>query len=149
MDLARPEAMQLLADLLHDGVAISLRVTGASMRPFLAGGEVVTIEPVAPPAVRTGDVILTRGPAGQVLLHRVARIRPPGAAQRAPTFQTWGDALACPDPPVPGEAILGRLRQRPSTIPGCAGPTRLQDLRRRLIWRLRCCVMHVGRVRYR
>jgi signal peptidase I len=146
MDLAQPEAMQLVADLLHDGLAISLRVTGASMRPFLVGGEVVTIEPVAPSAVRIGDVILTRGPAGRVLLHRVDRIRPSGAAQHGPTFQTWGDALACPDPPVLGEAILGRLCQPPSNTPGRAGLTRLHLLRRRLIWRLSSCAMQAGRV---
>jgi signal peptidase I len=107
MDLAQPEALDRLADLLANGAAVRVVVTGDSMRPFLRGGETVTLRRVNPAAIRCGDLVLCRQTSGKLLLHRVVRIlRGRGLPAR---FQTQGDALWTLDEPVTSEQALGRV----------------------------------------
>jgi len=122
MDLSNPDGIRLLAELLAGGAAVRFTVTGASMRPFLAGGETVELRPVPPDRIRPGDLVLFRPsrpeaaytPVGvlpaegpQLMLHRVIRIRR-GAGLPA-LIQTQGDALWAPDDPVEEEQVLARV----------------------------------------
>ena len=43
------------------------------MHPTIRDGEAITVEPVAPCAVKCGDILLYRG-AGRVIAHRVVAI---------------------------------------------------------------------------
>jgi signal peptidase I len=107
MDLAHPEALDLLADLLANGAAVRFVVTGDSMRPFLCGGETVTLRRVNPAEIRCGNLVLCRQTGGKLLLHRVVRIlRGRGLPVR---IETQGDALWTPDEPVTSEQVLGRV----------------------------------------
>lgn len=90
----------LAADLLGAGHALRFRARGGSMHPAIRDGDALWVSPSAP--VRRGDVALCRAAAGRVLAHRVVCVTEAG-------IQTQGDALACPDPPVPWEQVLGRV----------------------------------------
>jgi hypothetical protein len=99
-----PEAVGLVRDLLAAGVAVRFQVTGRSMAPALRDGERVTLEPVPAASLRRGDLVLfTR--AGQLVLHRLIDVHRKAAALE---FQTQGDALRSPDPPIGADQVLGR-----------------------------------------
>lgn len=95
-------ATALAASLLRDGVTVRLPVRGRSMWPALTGVAEVEIAPTTGGA-RFGDIVLT-APQGQgPRLHRL--VRRVGDGQ----VQTRGDACLRLDPPVPTEAIVGRV----------------------------------------
>ena len=125
MDLRHPVAFSLLNDLLSGDSVVRFTVTGDSMKPTLVGGDTVLLQQVTPGKVRLGDLLLCQAKETegvQMLLHRVVAIRRrPGQPAQ---FQTQGDALVCPDEPINGEQILGRV---------CAiGSTRDIDLNTRI-----------------
>jgi len=103
-----PDVMRLFEDILRAGTSLRVRVTGRSMRPFLWGGETLTIEPPACEAFRTGDLILFRNREGLPVLHRLIRAR--RTEDGNPIFLTKGDALRTFDEEVPGSSVLGRVR---------------------------------------
>jgi signal peptidase len=110
MNLADPVATSILVELLATGRAAQFVVTGASMRPFLRGGETIVVRRTSPDQIRLGDLLLYRretAGAGQLLLHRVVAVRRrPGLPA---LIQTHGDALWAPDEPVAEAQVLGRV----------------------------------------
>ena len=65
--------LDVSTELLERGHSVRFRAPGTSMHPTIKGGENITVEPVEPPDVRTGDIILYRTKTG-VVAHRVIRI---------------------------------------------------------------------------
>jgi hypothetical protein len=59
---------------LAAGKPVQVRPHGGSMRGRIESGQLVTLEPVAPAAVRVGDVVLVAW-KGNYLLHLVKDIR--------------------------------------------------------------------------
>jgi signal peptidase I len=119
MDLAHPAALSLLTDLLAGDAATRFTVTGASMRPFLAGGESVILRRVRPGEIRHGDLLLFRQSeraGGRLLLHRVVVIRRRSGLPA--TIRTQGDALWTPDEPVAEDQVLGRVCAVEDRAPG-------------------------------
>lgn len=102
-------ALTLFEDILERGLSLRVRVTGESMKPFLRGGEIVTIKKEAPHGLRKGDLIFFKNGHGPPLLHRLIQRResPDGKF----TFLTKGDALIALDKPVPYHRILGKVRR--------------------------------------
>lgn len=105
---AHSDVIGLFEDILRAGTSLRVRVTGRSMRPFLRGGETLTIEPPAFGAFRTGDLILFRNREGFPVLHRLIRARRTEDGKYR--FLTKGDALRTFDEEVPGSSVLGRVR---------------------------------------
>jgi signal peptidase I len=66
-----------------------LTVLSGSMEPAFSPGDVVVVERVRPDRVRPGDVVTYRAPSGDLITHRVRRVR--RAAGRY-DFVTRGDA---------------------------------------------------------
>jgi len=128
MDLAQPEALALLGDLLARDTAVRFTVTGNSMRPRLAGGATVLLRRVSSDRIRRGDLVLCRQPGtlGQrLILHRVVAIQ--RRRSGSILLQTQGDALAAPDPPVTGAQVLGRV----SAVLGITPDAKATDLESR------------------
>lgn len=101
----------LVADLIEDvltrGLQVRMSVTGFSMAPNLCSGDIVMVEPLADREIRLGDLIVFRGVAGNLVLHRVLRRwRDKEGRRRA---QTRGDANLHLDTAIPIEKILGRV----------------------------------------
>lgn len=97
----------LVRELLAEGLAVRLRVTGRSMAPWLVDDDEVTLEPCAPGEAALGDVVLAQAPGRPPVLHRVVSAsRLAGGGRR---IVTKGDALNTPDPPVGEELLLGRV----------------------------------------
>lgn len=97
----------LLRDLLSQGLDVRVRVSGASMKPFLRGGEALTIRRVAASAVRVGDIVLVdRGGAGDPRIHRVVSV---GAKDGARQITTKGDGLVAGDGVTTARDLLGRV----------------------------------------
>lgn len=94
------------------GVALR-RVTGTSMVPTLKPEEIVFVEPCSGP--RPGDIVAFALGDG-LLVHRVVRVEGGSVTCR-------GDNRLADDPPVPLEAILGKVVQ-------VAGRKRVPDRRR-------------------
>ena len=105
---AHSDVTRLFEDILRAGTSLRVRVTGQSMRPFLWGGETLTIEPPDCGAFRTGDLILFRNREGLPVLHRLIRTRRTEDGKLS--FLTKGDALRTFDEEVPGSSVLGRVR---------------------------------------
>lgn len=103
---ASPVVGRLIEDLLAGGLEVRVRVTGASMRPLLGGGELATVLPVAPWSLRRGDLVLCRSADGFLVLHRLVRLSGQGADRR---WWTRGDALAACDGSIGADQVLGRV----------------------------------------
>ena len=86
----------------------TLVIAGRSMEPAIPLGSVVVAVPVAPGALRVGDVVsLTTGPGRATFTHRIERMV---ARDGDPWIATRGDANASPDPSiVPATAVIGRI----------------------------------------
>ena len=92
----------------------TLIIGGGSMEPSIRMGTAVIVEPVAPSAIRVGDVVSLRtGPDLQAIFtHRVTRIV---ERDGIPWVETKGDANATADPSITSSAhVIGRVS---ATIP--------------------------------
>jgi signal peptidase I len=81
-------------------------VEGASMSPYLAEGDALVLQRVAPSSLREGDVVLLRL-EGRPVVHRVVGIA--RAEDGRLSVVTKGDANPAPDTPVPIDAVEARL----------------------------------------
>lgn len=98
--------LEACAQLLAEGCAVRFRAEGTSMLPTIADGELLLVAPAAAAAVRRGDILLCRCPAGAVA-HRVTEIsRDPGGGLQ---FRLRGDGKLGCDAPVAAAAVLGRV----------------------------------------
>jgi hypothetical protein len=106
------ERAGLVADALHLGGRIRLRVHGESMLPTLWPGDEVEIESCSPEDVQPGEIVLAQK-EDRLFLHRFVRRCSPNG------FVMTGDSMPGPDPPYPAEALLGRLarREEPGRFP--------------------------------
>lgn len=98
--------MTLAAELLRAGQTVDLPLGGASMRPLFAPGDVLRVRPAAATTVRPGEVVLV-DLGGRLLCHRLVY----AAGDRIVT--RGDDAFAC-DPPLPADALIGRVDVPPS-----------------------------------
>ena len=105
------EVRGLIESLIESGYDLRVHVTGRSMRPFLKGGEVVTIRPARVEPFGFGHLILARGVGGALVLHRVIGRTMAGA------WLTKGDGLQAPDAPVKAGDVLGVV-VLVQTVPG-------------------------------
>lgn len=96
---------ELCSELLASGSRVSLTATGRSMHPTIRDGEAIVVEPVPASALRRGEVAVVRT-AGGITAHRFRRLA--GAGQ-AMMVVCRGDNAAADDPPVPAEAVVGRV----------------------------------------
>lgn len=93
----------LMGAVLEKGVPFRFEARGESMCPAIRHGDVVTVAPLAgrPPA--TGDVVAFVHPGtGGVRVHRVVSVE-------GERYVLKGDNALGADPPVGGDAILGRV----------------------------------------
>lgn len=97
-------APELFEDILNRGLSLRVKATGASMAPFLLGGEVVTIRKAPFSSFRRGDLVFFKNSRGFLTLHRMI-----GKRNGEEAIRTKGDALASPDEPVARENILGKV----------------------------------------
>ena len=97
----------LSGELLRSGVPVRFRAEGASMRPNLRGGELLTVEPAAAGQVRRGNIVLAEGADG-LQAHRITAL---GSASQK--FETRGDASWASEA-VDAHAIWGRVTRSES-----------------------------------
>jgi signal peptidase I len=113
--LFETEKLTLFEDILDRGLILSIRVTGSSMSPFLAGEEILKIQKVPASSLQIGDLIFYKTREGFPLLHRIVR------KQREKdmfVFQTKGDALITVDKPTTEHDILGKVRGIEKSLAG-------------------------------
>jgi len=95
-------AETVIAAILADGKIVRFEADGDSMYPLIRSGDRLLVEPVAPRALRRGDVVLARLDRG-LTAHRIVRID--GA-----TITMRGDNCDVDDPPFAPAQLLGRVR---------------------------------------
>ena len=93
-------------ELLRSGQSIRFRAPGRSMYPTIREGETITVQPVAPAAVKIGDIILYHFQRG-VVAHRVVSIEKKRGD--ALLFILHADTSGAPDEPVEPSQILGKV----------------------------------------
>ena len=98
----------LVIDSLKNGRSVRFRAPGCSMAPLIRSNDTLIVEPVAPAAVFTGDIVLYRSGAG-LTAHRVVGTPSPAGKEGDGCFLLKGDAGFRPDPPVAASAVLGRV----------------------------------------
>jgi len=76
------------------------------MEPYVTDGDLVTLRPVTPRALRLGDLVLSHKPGLAPVLHRVVSRR--CQSDRSWVIRTKGDAVGRLDSPVRGEHIVAR-----------------------------------------
>ena len=86
------------------GGRLPLRVTGASMRPFLQEGRDTVVLCAPPEKLRRGDVVLFARPGGKLVLHRIIHRKKAG-------LYITGDYQTALEGPVPATAVLGLVCQ--------------------------------------
>jgi signal peptidase I len=100
--LAWAEFEALAAEILARGSQVRFEARGASMRPFIQDGDLVTIQAVEAGSVKKGDILLARMNGGRLVVHR--------ARQVTPAFVLiQGDAVMDPDGRLSLSSILGRV----------------------------------------
>jgi len=84
-----------------------LSVQTGSMVPVLKRGDAVAIVKVDPKTLQAGEIVSYLSPVNSAVTvtHRVVRLD-----LKHGVVITKGDALAQPDPPVPLDLVLGRVR---------------------------------------
>lgn len=82
---------------------VRFTATGASMAPAIRAGDVLRVEPVAPTAVRLGDVVLYASLRG-LTAHRVVE-----ASDSAGMLRCRGDARGSELESVRTQEVLGRV----------------------------------------
>ena len=107
MKLSADQYLELLSSLLSSGRSVQTPAKGSSMAPTIPDGSLLDVQSVTPEELQVGDIVLVKAAGGRPLYHRVARIF--GGRHRR-QVQTWGDACARPDLPVPVANVLGRVQ---------------------------------------
>src|SRR5436309_1432713 len=98
---------EITGELMRRGNRVRFRAIGASMQPTIEDGELITVAPVEPAAVKRGDILLYQGVRG-VIVHRVVAIT--GSAKREDlSYLLRGDASVSSDDPVRPAQVLGRV----------------------------------------
>lgn len=103
----RPLRPQLAAELLRAGHTVELPLGGGSMRPLFAPGDRLLVRAARAADVRPGDVVLFQLDDGRLVCHRLLY----AAGDRV---VTRGDDAFAADPPLPADAIIGRVEVPPS-----------------------------------
>src|SRR5512135_2144272 len=96
---------EISPQLLEEGRRVRFQATGGSMRPFIRGGDMVTVEGADISAARIGDVVFCRHRGG-FQVHRVIRRFKKDAF---PVLIVKGDALPGCGEIVFSEDFLGRV----------------------------------------
>ena len=92
---------------------LAMLVQGRCMEPSLRQGQRVEIAPAR--FYWPGDAIAFRAPGGELRLHRLIGYLP---GWRGLRLVAQADAARGPDPPVPLDRVLGRVRGRePISVP--------------------------------
>jgi hypothetical protein len=101
----------LVADVLRRSARLRVRqlvrgeIHGESMLPTFWPGDVIEIESCSLEDVQAGEIVLAQRDDRLVVHRLIAR-----CTQN--NFLLRGDSVAFPDPPLPSEALLGRLVRR-------------------------------------
>jgi signal peptidase I len=96
---------ELAGESLSSSGTLRLRVSGWSMLPTIWPGDTLIIEPIKSGDVSEGDIVLfSRG--HRFVAHRV--VATPNQRGNA-NLQTQGDAVPCPDSPVSGSELMGKV----------------------------------------
>ena len=87
---------------------------GTSMVPTVSPGDLVVAHPIRPEDLKPGDLVMFqygRAVVGHRLVSATTTGGPGASLDDAPRWRllTQGDALENPDPPVPGEALVGKI----------------------------------------
>ena len=93
-------------ELLRSGQSIRFRAPGRSMYPTIKEDETITVQPVAPSAIKMGDIILYRLER-VVIAHRVVRME--RGEEGGSRFIVRGDASGASDEPVQSGQVLGKV----------------------------------------
>jgi len=97
---------ELVGELLARGERATFRVTGHSMHPTIADGDVITVRGATADELRIGDIVAFR--RGEMLVvHRVIEVSTSEGARSE--FRTAGDGNLMEDGIQPGDALLGRV----------------------------------------
>jgi hypothetical protein len=93
------QLMQILPELLREGISVPLVITGNSMYPFLKHGrDTVYLSKLQDP-VKTGDMILYQRRSGELILHRVVSVE-------ENSFTLLGDRQVGREPGVSPDSVL-------------------------------------------
>jgi hypothetical protein len=92
----------LVRELVAGGGRVRLKVTGASMRPFIRSGAVVELAAIPAGGCAPGTVVLVELAGGRHVLHRVTRRVAGGVLTR-------GDANLDGEGPHPAERLVARV----------------------------------------
>jgi hypothetical protein len=96
----------LSGELLSLGLGVRFRAPGTSMHPTIRHGDVITVEPVEPPDLKRGDIILYRL-QNNFIAHRLVNIEERNGCGL--TFILRGDGSTTCDAPVKPAQVLGKI----------------------------------------
>lgn len=96
------EMLPLIEEAFSRGQAVTLPVTGISMRPTLEPGDAVTLVAVDACLIERGDILLYRRENGQFVLHRAIKVS-------GETITFCGDAHVESETNIPASAVIARV----------------------------------------
>ena len=106
---------ELISQVLKDGHKVRFRAPGKSMQPAILDGDCLTVEPIRPPVIQRGDIILYQAEE-RIVAHRVMNIGKGKITKNQPatpvthySFILRGDASYSYDEPVYPDQILGKI----------------------------------------
>jgi len=99
-------AAETLRQLLREGRTVAIPTVGASMRPLLTPGGVIRVAHTTADGVRPGDVVVVSSDDA-LICHRLLYVEDGRMVTR-------GDDCPDSDPPLPADAIIGRVDIPPS-----------------------------------
>jgi len=102
-------ADSLFTDILARGNDLRVRVTGASMKPFIKTNDMVVLRKVSAGHLKTGDIILCRPEGSPLTLHRIVRQTSKKGKTGKRILTTKGDGVDACDAPVDETGYLGKV----------------------------------------
>jgi signal peptidase I len=104
--LASPNLLEIARLELSKKRPFRMQISGNSMSPSICDGDYVTVDPITPQKIRTGDIILLSTISNTALVHRITKIEERNGVS---ILITRGDASNCQDVPIPVSHVLGRV----------------------------------------
>ncbi len=93
-------------EVLRSARALTFRVHGVSMSPFLKDGDILTLQQVVLPELSAGDIVLYRSSEKLAHIHRILRI---SRHENRVIFSIRGDASCGPCELVAAEQVVAKV----------------------------------------
>lgn len=106
ISLTQHDLAALSSEILNTGGSFCFKARGFSMYPFIRDGDIITVQPVNPLALKKGAVAFYRSKSNRLVAHRVISRK---IYDGKVMYKMSGDALLHADEQIDSDQVLGQV----------------------------------------